>query len=50
VCKKSVKQSGTLKFHLCAYNGECPFMCAICKKYFKHPKSLKMHLHTHTGG
>jgi hypothetical protein len=31
VCKKSVKQSGTLKLHLRANNGEFPFMCAVCE-------------------
>jgi len=49
VCKKSVKQSGTLKLHLTAHNGECPFMCAMSKKSFNQPDSLKMHLHAHTG-
>jgi len=32
------------------HNGECPFMCAVCKKSFKEADALMMHLHTHTGG
>ena len=41
LCKKSVKQSGTLKLHLHSHNGECPFMCAVCKKSFKQPDAWR---------
>jgi hypothetical protein len=50
VCKKSVKQSGTLKLHLHTHNGECPLICAVWKKSFKQPDALKMYLHTDSGG
>jgi len=32
------------------HNGECSFMCAVCKKSFKQANALMMHLQSHTGG
>ena len=49
VCKKTFKNTKSLKDHLVSHDEERNFKCNICGKCFKRKADLNVHMKTHTG-